>query len=326
MKQKKRILLTGITGFIGSHMARQLVDRGDEVIGIVKPSTSRNMKELSPIIKGAKLLNVDITEYPSVKKVISDYKPDVVVHVAALSHVSESFDNPFSYVNVNINGTMNIAHAIINQNDKNMRMIFASTAEVYGIHPVSEMPMKETLELRPSSPYSVTKMCMDVYLRLLNKTYGLNATIMRCTNTYGRKLDASFLVEYLISAMLRDQDIYIGAPNSIRDYMYVNDHVGAYLSVIDSNEKGGEVFNFGTGIGITNKELAEEIAGIVGYKKKLNLGKYPPGYPNRPIVSDQPAIVLDAIKARAKLGWTPKYTLDQGLKLTHEYWKNKLNI
>lgn len=321
----KKVLVTGVTGFIGSHLALRLVNEGYDVYGITKPSVSKDMGNFQDFLKDVKVLNCDISDYHAIYGAFRKADVDIVVHLAALSPVRDSFERPFSYAQTNAIGTMNIAHSMLDlPGSKERRLIYASTAEVYGAQKVS--PIKEDAPMNPTSPYAVTKVATDMYLRMMTRVYGLKATVMRCTNTYGRKLDASFFIEYLITNMLRGNKVYIGAPNSIRDYMYVDDHVNAYVKVIEHPEVNGEAFNIGGGAGISNRDAAFKIADMIGYDKKssLILGEYPPGYPFRPIESDQPFIVLDSTKAFEMLGWKQEVSFEEGLRRSIEFWREKL--
>jgi len=126
--------------------------------------------------------------------------------------------------------------------------------------------------------------------------------------------------------MLKNQKVYVGAPNSIRDYMYVDDHVNAYLQAIHVNHKSGEAFNFATGNEMTNKEVALKIADTLNYdKRNIILGKYPPNYPLRPLESDQTFISLDTTKAKKILKWKPQVSFKEGLGKTVNYWKNMVS-
>lgn len=323
----KKVIITGVAGFIGSHLALTLSKKkGYSVYGLVKHSASRNDDGLKPFLKDIKVVECDISDFHSVSKTLKKINPDIVVHLAALSPVRDSFDSPMSYVQANIVGTLNIAHAMTEMPEfEKKKMIYASTAEVYGLVEDNK-PANEDCDLYPSSPYAATKKMTDEYIRLIMPLlYKLNTTVMRCVNSYGRKLDASFMVEYLVTTMLKGEKVYVGAPDSLRDYMYVDDHVNAYVKAIEHSETSGEAFNASTGAVISNKDLAFKIADMIGYdKSKIILGEYPPGYPTRPIQSDQPFINLDSSKIRKKLGWTHTVELDDGLKTTIEYWKEKL--
>lgn len=317
------ILITGVTGFIGSHLAQALARRGD-VVGLVRHSTSRDMGRLAPFLRGVRLVTGDLTDFYGLQSLLRRVDPEVVIHLAAMSPVRHSFDMPFAYVQANIIGTLNLAHAMLElPNPGRRRLIYAATAEVYGIQ--SHPPIGEEAPLRPSSPYANTKAMTDMYLRMLHSVQGLPATVLRCVNTYGRKIETHFIVEYLVTTMLKGGRVHVGAPDSLRDYMYVSDHVAAYRAAMDHPEAAGQAFNAAAGQIVSNRELALRIARLLGFpRRKISLGEYPPDYPTRPLASDQPFIELDATKIRAQLGWTAKVGLDEGLARTIEYWRKHL--
>jgi dTDP-glucose 4,6-dehydratase len=317
----KKVLITGVTGFIGNNLAERLIEKGYSVYGVIKYVVARDLKKIDRISKNLTPVTCDITDKHAVKNMLNTVIPDYVIHLAAMSPVRLSFQHPFEFQQANYLGTLNIAHSMMDLPDaESRRLVVASTAEVYGIRPENK-PYKEEMALRPSSPYSVSKAAMDMYIRMMMNSFGLNATIMRCVNTYGRKYDKGFFIEYVINEMLKGKKIYIGAPDSIRDYMYVDDHVNAYIMAMESKDAKGEAFNVSTGKGVTNGEAAKIIADIIGFdKNKLVLGSYPPGYPHRPLASDQPYLVLDSSKIRNLLGWRPTVTLEQGLEKTINHW------
>lgn len=319
-----RILITGITGFIGAELAHKLLKEGNEVWGIVRHVVGRSFESLEDIKDKIHLITCDITDYFSVKKAIEKANPDVIMHLAALSPVRLSFEHPFEYQKSTFLGGVNIAESIMElYGPKKVRLVVASTAEVYGIQ--EEKPFVEEMKLEPSSPYAVAKASMDMYMRMLSKVYDLNVVILRNSNTFGRKFDSSFFTEYLITEMLKEKDIYIGAPNSIRDYMYVDDHVKSYILAMKTSEAKGQVFNIAGGKGYSNKEWTLKIASLLKFpKEKIHFGEYPPGYPNRPLSSDQPYLVLNPSKAERILGWKQSFSPEEGLEKTIKYWKERI--
>ena len=301
----KKVLITGITGFIGTHLALKLKQENYFVYGITKPSVTKNLAYFKEFLRDVKVINCDISDYYSINNVIKKVDPDIIIHLAALSPVRDSFEKPFSYISTNIVGTTNIVESMLKlEKHKEKKLIYASTAEVYGEQKVK--PTQEEVQLNPTSPYAITKAATDMYVRMASNIYGLNTTVMRCTNSYGRKFDTSFFVEYLITTMLKKEKVYIGAPNSIRDYMYVDDHVNAYMQAIHIDHKSGEAFNFASQNEMTNKEVAFKIADELNFDThNIILGKYPPNYPLRPLESDQTFISLDATKSKRILKWKP---------------------
>jgi dTDP-glucose 4,6-dehydratase len=289
------------------------VKDGLEVCGVARRVANRNLEVIGNILKDVTLVSGDVSDYVSIRNAVKTVNPDVVFHLAALSPVRDSFERPFEYQQANFIGTMNVAHSLLELQDPQTRkLIAASTAEVYGIQ--SQGLLTEDLPLLPSSPYAVSKAAGDLYLRMMFNSFDLKGTVLRPTNSYGRKFDPSFIVEYLVTQMLKGQKIYIGSPDSVRDYMYVDDHVEGYALAMRNPKANGQVYNVGTAVGTSNKELAFMIADKIGFAKgDVVLGSYPPGYPYRPHVSDQPSILLDSTKIRKELNWTPKVSLSDGL-------------
>lgn len=321
-----KILITGITGFIGAELAKRLVKEGHEVFGFVRHVVGRTDESLEEINEKINLITCDIVDYFSVRNSIKKIEPEVVIHLAALSPVRLSFDHPFDYQKAIFLGTVNIAESLRDlYGPEKVRMVVASTAEVYGIQ--ENLPFVENLRLEPTSPYAVSKASIDMYIRMLIEVYNFNAVLLRNSNTFGRKYDNSFFTEYLISEMLKGKEIYIGAPDSIRDYMYVDDHVNSYILAMNSSSARGQAFNIAGGRGFSNKEWALKVASVVEFsEKKIHFGEYPPGYPTRPIKSDQPYLVLDSSKARKILGWKQHISPEDGLKKTVSFWKEKQSM
>ncbi len=313
------VLITGITGFIGSRLATRLLDGGHKVAGLVRHSSERELSRLRKILPQISLIEGDLVRYHSVLSAVETSDPDTVFHLGALTPVRLSFDDPYPYMGTNFDGTVNLVHALLKQSP-NARLIAASTAEVYGWQP-EEKPIPETALLNPASPYAVTKAAADQYVQMANKIYHLQGTVMRPINSYGRTGESAFYTEYLISRMLLGETCYIGAPDSVRDYMFAEDHVSAYMDVAKSEATVGHVYNVSPGNPVTNAELAKKVSQMTGFKGKLAIGSYPPGYPQRPRSQDPAYLVLDNSRIVHDSGWRPDYTLDQGLKLTIETWK-----
>lgn len=193
--------------------------------------------------------------------------------------------------------------------------------EVYGWQKTKK-PFIEETPLNPASPYAVSKVAAENYVRMAGKAFNLPFVVLRSCNTYGRKNNTDFIVEYIITRMLKNKTVFIGTPNAVRDLMFVDDHVNAYIKCIESNVTS-EVFNFGLGSETTMGELGLMIKNMINFDGKI-IHNFPPDYPFRPIV--EPYLSLDSSKARKILGWKPKFTLNEGLKTTIEFWKNKLQI
>lgn len=308
------VLMTGISGFVGSNLASELVKEGYNVTGLIRHVSERELVSLKSILDRIRLIKGDLTSYHSMNSVIDSVHPRYVLHLGALTPVRLSFEDPLPYIETNFKGTVNVVHAILERAPK-ARLIFSSTAEVYGMQKKCK-PIEETAPLNPISPYAVSKEAADQYVRMAMRVYGLKATIFRPTNTYGRRNEKGFLIEYLIDSMLRGKTCYIGAPDSMRDYMFISDHVQAYLLAIKTDRAVGEVFNVSPGNSVTNREVAETAKEVVGFNGKIVDDTYPPGYPQRPVQWDPPYLVLDSAKISKVLGWKPAVTLEKGIEKT----------
>lgn len=316
-------MITGITGFIGSHLAKRLIENDYKVYGLIRHIAARNMEPIESIKDHVVLLRAELSDYHSIVDAFRRVNPSIIYHLAAFTPVRYSFEQPFQYAKDNYLGTMNVIHALRELPDfRNRKLIVASTAEVYGIQETEE-PFTEDMQLRPSSPYAVSKAAADMYARMASWVYDMNIVIFRPVNTYGRLYETHFLIEYLVTKMLEDQEVYVGAPKSVRDFIYITDHIAAYELALGEDLAIGEAYNVSSGIGITNEMLAKKIAELIGYNpERIELGSYPPGYPLRPISSDQQYLVLNSNKIR-KVGWKNKITLDNGLKKIIEFYKSK---
>ncbi len=321
MEAKMKVLITGITGFIGSRLATRLVSEGYEVYGLVRHSSERELSRLHGIIPQIHLIEGDLGRYHSVLSAVQTSDPGVIFHLGAITPVRLSFDDPYPYIATNFDGTVNLVHAALNERP-NSKLIFASTAEVYGWQTANK-PIGETVPLHPASPYAVTKVAADEYVQMANKVYDLNGTVLRPINSYGRTGETGFLVEYLVSKMLAGETCYLGTPESVRDYMYAEDHVNAYIKVAKSDKATGKVYNVSPGNPVTNADLAKILTRMTEFKGKVVFGSYPPGYPHRPKSQDPPYLVLDNSLIKRELGWRPKYSLEDGLKLTIDLWKSQ---
>ena len=315
-----KILLTGITGFIGSELARKLVENDDnEIAGLVRTTSDKQHTDsIEDIADKVSLFFADFKDYHAVRNIVRNFAPNIIVHIGGQTAVRHSFEAPHEFNDANYLGTINLAHAALEVPDFK-KFIFASSMEVYGWQKTKK-PFKEEMILHPGSPYSVSKAAVEYYLEMASKAYGLPYLISRACNTFGRKNNTGFIVEYIITTMLAGKNVYIGTPKAVRDLMYVDDHVNAYLKLIGTSVKN-EAFNFGT----TSQVKMIDLAHII--KKKLNFkGKifthFPPSYPWRPVAEDY--LSIDASKAKRMLKWHPKYSLSTGLDKTIAYWKEKL--
>lgn len=301
--KNKLVVVTGGAGFIGSHLAWELV-KDNEVIIIDNLYTGRE-ENIPP---GAKFIKADIRDYEAIAELISN--ADYVFHEAAQVSVVESIKDPIFTEEVNVLGTLNILKALLAGHGK---LIFASSAAVYGDNP--NLPLKETERPRPLSPYGVTKWAAEEYLRVFHELYGLPVVSLRYFNVFGPRQTANQyagVISIFINRALRGEPLVIfGDGKQTRDFIYVKDVVKANLIAAESRKANGGVFNVATGKETTILELAMKIIEITGTTSSIVFDKPRPG--------DIRHSRADISEIR-KLGFEPEWSLEEGLKKTVEWY------
>jgi nucleoside-diphosphate-sugar epimerase len=297
-----RILITGQSGFIGQHLTRRLGDH--DVIG----------------------LQADLLDFAGVGKEVADTQPELIIHLAARTQVAYSFDAPVDFSSINYVGTVNLIESA--KHVPGLRLfVFASTMETYGWQPESD-EIQRTGELRehrafdedtpqhPNAPYAVAKLGCERYLEYAGRAYGFPYTIVRQTNTYGRTDDDFFVVEQLITGMLRNADeASFGNPVPYRNFLYIDDLLGLYLTILAKPDAArGEVFCTGPANPIQIRELANRIADKLGWQGTIHWNRKPARAGEIYYLNSTPA------KATRLLGWAPKVMLDEGLDRTIAHW------
>lgn len=308
-----KVLVTGGSGFIGSHLIPELVGLGHDVYSLERYVTGRYVLGGQ---RAVKTVFGDLRNHFAVRKIVRDIQPEAVIHLASVSPVSYSYDHPIEAMETNFLGTVNLAESCLREAPHFKHFLFAGTSEEYGNQ--EKVPLKETAKLHPDSPYAVSKVAADNYLQYMHDAYDFPVTVLRNFNTYGRKDNTHFVVERIIVQMLQGNVVRLGDPTPIRDLMYVDDHVNSYLACLDNDKALGETFNFCTGHGVSIAQLVELTKQPTGFKSKIIWNTIP----KRPL--DIAVLVGDYSKAKRILGWEPKFTLETGLKLITDFWRNKL--
>lgn len=299
-----RVLVTGSSGFIGGRLASELEDQKHDVYCLERYVAGRTLYGG----RQHKTVFADLNDHFAIKNLIRTLQPEAVFHLAASTSATYSYDHPMEVININFTAAANLAETCLREDDNLKQFLFAGSSEEYGNQ--TEFPIKEGAELRPNTPYAVAKVAADKYLRYMYDAYAFPATILRNFNSYGRVHDRQFIVERIITQMLKGGEVRLGDRSPVRDFEYVDDHMNAYLSCLGRREAIGEVFNFCTGVGVTIGELAETIAGIVGFRGDVVWGTIP----QRPL--DIQCLIGDNAKAERILGWKPTVKLRVGLTRT----------
>jgi dTDP-glucose 4,6-dehydratase len=312
-RERFKVLVTGTTGFIGSHLVSELLEQEHDVYTFERYVTGRYVLGQK---RDVKTVFGDLKDYYIVKRVLREVQPDIVIHLAAISPVAYSYSHPHEVIETNFLSTVNLAEACLHEVFHFKHFLFASTSETYGNGP---SPKTEDTSQNPNSPYAVSKLACEKYLLYMRDAYDFPITILRNFNTYGRKDNTHFVVERTIVQMLTEDSVKLGDPTPIRDLQYVDDHVNAYLTCLDNPKAKGEAFNFCTGRGTSIKQLTDLISKLINFNGEIIWGTIP----TRPL--DIKELVGDNKKAKHLLGWEPKFTLNEGLRLTIEFRKNKLS-
>lgn len=317
--KEKNVLVTGADGFIASWIAKDLVDRKSNVITIVrdikKPRISLDFLDIRNKIT---IVQGDITDYSLVQRVFNEYSIDTCFHLAAQAIVGTANRSPVSTFDSNIKGTWTILEAVRNSK-KIERVVVASSDKAYGDQ--KKLPYTEDMPLLGIYPYDASKVCTDVLSRSFAKTYGLPIAVTRCANIYGgADLHMDRLIPGTICSVLKGETPAIrsdGTPE--RDYMFIKDAVNSYLVLAENlgrKEVRGEAFNFGTEKPISVLELFNKIINICGKNVKPKILNEAKNEIQRQYLSTE--------KARKILGWSIKFSLDEGLKETVQWYKEYL--
>lgn len=319
-----KILITGIAGFIGSHLAEYCLNKKRaKVFGtVLSYSLGDELKGIEHIKDKVKLFECDLTDRNSVLRVLEKTKPDKIFHLAARSFVPASWESPGNTLYNNIMAELNLFEVLRELKLKPVIQIAGSMDE-YGLVYKNELPVKETNLFRPLSPYAVSKVAQDMLAFQYYKNYGLKTIITRCFNTEGPRRGKSFVISnfaYQIAKIergLREPIILAGNLNTYRDFSDVRDVVRA-LWLATEKCKFGEAYNIGTGKARQIREVLEILLSLT--KKKIKIKKDPKLM--RP--SDIPISVCDVTKFRKATGWKPKIDFKTTLLDTLNYWREEI--
>lgn len=328
----KNILVTGGAGFIGSAVVRYIINSTDNrVLNIDKLTYAGNLESLASVNDNPRyqFLHADICDKVAMTKAFDDFEPDIVMHLAAESHVDRSIDGPMDFIQTNIIGTYNLLEVARNywQNlteDKktSFRFHHISTDEVYGDLEGTDDLFTEATPYSPSSPYSASKASSDHLVRAWHRTYGLPIVITNCSNNYGPYHFPEKLIPLVILNALDGKPLPVyGDGKQIRDWLYVEDHARA-LYLVATTSKVGETYNIGGHNEKQNIDVVKTICTILdnikprtdgqSYTQQITFVKDRPGHDLR--------YAIDASKINKELGWQPQETFESGIQKTVEWY------
>jgi CDP-glucose 4,6-dehydratase len=309
-------LITGIGGFLGSALAKALLEAGATIVGILRDATAIPLLEIRGIADRLNLVRGSITESGLVERAVNEYEVDTVFHLAAQALVRVANRSPVSTFESNIAGTWQVLEAV-RALPSVERVVVASSDKAYGVQPV--LPYTEHSALAASYPYDASKACADILARSYAVSFGLPVGVLRCANIYGAgDLNWSRLIPGTIrSALLGEAPVIRSDGTPERDYLYLDDAVDAYLRLADHlPDARGEAFNAGTGKAVSVLKLVKQILTAVG----TDLSPQILGEANREIDRQ----FLDSTKANKLLEWMPKTDLEEGLQKTVEWYRSFL--
>jgi dTDP-glucose 4,6-dehydratase len=324
-----KILVTGGAGFIGSAVIRNIIQNTqDSVINLDKLTYAGNLESLKSIEDSERytFVKADICHQAHMEQIFSDLRPDVIMHLAAESHVDRSIDGPSEFITTNILGTYSLLEASLkywkslsSEKQKIFRFHHISTDEVYGD---LEDPTKLFVEITPyapSSPYSASKASSDHLVRAWRRTYGLPTIITNCSNNYGPFHFPEKMIPIMILNALEGKPLPIyGDGKQVRDWLYVEDHARALYKVVTEG-KIGETYNIGGHNEKRNIDVVQAICTLLEelvpgkkYSELITYVKDRPGHDLR--------YAIDASKIKRELGWTPMETFETGLRKTIQWY------
>jgi NAD dependent epimerase/dehydratase len=310
---RKKVLVTGAGGFIGSHLIERLIDLGADVKGFVRYN-SRNDWGLLEIIPSQKLdslqiISGDLQDYDAVFSAVRDV--DVIFHLGSLISIPYSYIRPRDTIENNILSTLNILTAARDLGVE--KVVHTSSSEVYGT--ALYVPIDEKHPLQGQSPYSASKIGADKIAESFYCSFDLPVATIRPFNTYGPRQSARAIIPTIITQAIEQEKIKLGSLFPTRDYTFVKDTVNGFIRTAESKSSIGEVINIGSNFEISMGDLAQRISSLLNKDIKI----VQDSSRVRPLKSEVKRLWCDNAKAKRLLGWEPQVSLDEGLKETIEW-------
>ena len=339
MKNIKTILVTGGAGFIGSELVRYLIhSTNHKVINVDKLTYSGNLQSLKSIDNSKRyhFEQIDICDEIKFHRVLVDNQPDIIIHLAAESHVDRSIDSPKDFIQTNIVGTYIILEqskkywqALKGEKKDHFRFLHVSTDEVYGDLDGTDDYFSEKTSYDPSSPYSASKASSDHLVRAWHRTYSFPILITNCSNNYGPYQFPEKLIPHIILNAIAAKELPIyGDGKQVRDWLFVSDHVRALMNVA-MNGSIGETYNIGGNNEIQNIDVVKKICEILDKLVPEKLNGLSSFIELIVYVQDRPGhdvrYAIDASKIKKDLGWEPKEDFSSGIEKTVRWYLDNLS-
>jgi CDP-glucose 4,6-dehydratase len=325
-----KVFVTGATGLLGSHLTRQLLEQGAEVVALVRDTVPKSIfhsqKPAWQLDRKVTLVRGELENYATLERAINEYEIDTVFHLGAQTIVGTANRSPIPTFKANIEGTWNLLEAARVHQKRIKRVIIASSDKAYGN--LKGEAYDESYPLQGEHPYDVSKSCTDLLSRSYYVSYGLPVAITRCGNFFGPgDLNFSRIIPGATRDIIEGRRPVIRSDGSfIRDYIFVEDGAHAYLTLAEAMKPGkdgkiahaGEAFNFSYGLRLTVKDVAARVL------KAMNRPDLELDIRNE-ASNEIPVQCLDSTKAKTLLNWKPRYGFDEGLKLTVEWYRENFS-
>lgn len=316
----QKVLITGISGFAGSHLAENLIlNNCKDISGTYLKKSS--LENLNNIESKLKLYNINLLSKKDVVDIINKLRPNVIFHLAALTSPSDSFGNPTETILNNTIAQLNILEAVKSAGLKDSRILIVSSADVYGKVLEKDLPIDENTGFMPTNPYAVSKITQDYLALQYFLSYKLKIIRVRPFNHIGPRQTPSFVVSAFskniseIEKGKRNNVLKVGNLKSRRDFTDVRDVVEAYRIIIEKGEFG-DVYNIGSSVSYKIEDMLKKLLFLS--KVKINVEVDSSLF--RP--TDTPVLICNNKKIRELTGWKPEISIDQSLKDTLDYWRN----
>ncbi len=322
-----RILVTGGLGFIGSALVRALAsDRRHNVLNLDKVSYASTFSSTQSVEENSNysFVKCDLLDAAGLNGVFEDFRPEAVMHLAAESHVDRSIDGPENFLQANVVGTFNLLEAA--RKHQVERFVHVSTDEVFGSLELTDAPFDEATPYSPRSPYSATKAASDHLARAWAETYEVPVLVTNCSNNYGPFQFPEKLIPLMTIKALAGEPLPVyGNGENVRDWLYVDDHVKALVSVLESGTLG-DTYLIGGHNERKNIEIVRSLCAVLESARSQGL-ELPYGHPCEDLITyvdDRPGhdqrYAIDPTKLSCELGWKPEYDFESGLEKTVRWY------
>ncbi len=315
-----KVLVTGAGGFIGSHLTEELAKRGEEVRAFIRYNSrdERGLLEDLPkeIQSQIEFVPGDLKDPDGIKKAVKGCSK--VFHLGALIAIPYSYVHPFDFIQTNVMGTANLLNACL-ENDSIEKIVHTSTSEVYGT--AQYVPIDEKHSLQAQSPYAASKIAADKIAESYYLSFGLPIAILRPFNTFGPRQSLRAIIPTIISQAIHGKKIRLGNIEPRRDFLFVKDTVRGFIELAKCSKAVGKVVNIGTGRDISIRELVKQILDQMGKRREIKAERRR----IRPEKSEVMQLISDIRLAKKLFKWAPRYTLEEGLKETIDWYGKNLS-